>query len=387
MLTALSDATRSSCGGKAATLGVLQREGLPVPDGFVVPHGSERLAGLAQGQALRSALAHELERRGDPVVAARSSAADEDAADASAAGQYESVIGVRGADEVHEAIRTCWASARAARADDYRVRRGHGSRAVPGMAVLVQHLIEADASGVLFTPPQPGEPIRIDAAWGLGPAVVGGIVTPDAYEVAPSGAIGRTLGDKKTRVDLDHLNGGLVTSNVSEERRSAWALEEHAIAALAALGHRIAAILDGPQDVEWAIADDTVWILQARPITASPPAPRMPGSPVPAHVLTGTPGSHGAVTATARVVRSPSDFPAVRTGDILICPYTDPAWTPLFAIAAGVVAETGGALSHAAIVAREYGIPSVLGVADATNRIEDGRRIALDGTAGSVSLL
>src|SRR5690606_26271161 len=99
------------------------------------------------------------------------------------------------------------------------------------------------------------------------------------------------------------------------------------------------------------------------------------------------PGAGGVVTAPARIVRGPADFAAVRRGDIVICPFTDPAWMPLFSIAAGVVTETGGALSHAAIVAREYGIPAVLGVVDATTRIEDGSRVTLDGGAGTVSVL
>ena len=99
----------------------------------------------------------------------------------------------------------------------------------------------------------------------------------------------------------------------------------------------------------------------------------------------GTAASPGAVTGPARVVAGPADFKRLREGDILVCRATDPAWTPLFALAAGVVAETGGRLSHAAIVAREYGIPAVLGVPGATVRIADGARISVDGTAGRVA--
>ena len=103
--------------------------------------------------------------------------------------------------------------------------------------------------------------------------------------------------------------------------------------------------------------------------------------------LMGTAASPGAVTGPARVVAGPADFKRLREGDILVCRATDPAWTPLFALAAGVVAETGGRLSHAAIVAREYGIPAVLGVPGATARIADGARINVDGTAGRVAHL
>lgn len=386
MLTTLSEATRASSGGKAAALGVLLREGLPVPDGFVVPHGDQP-AGAEAVRFLRDAVAGELGRLGDPVVAVRSSAMNEDTGDASAAGQYESVIGVRGADDVCQAIMACWESARAARVDGYWARTGGELPHASGMAVLVQPVIEADVSGVMFTPQQHGQPTRIEASWGLGLAVVGGTITPDAYEVAADGAIGCAVGSKQTRIDLGRERGGVVTSAIAPDQQSARALDDATVATLVELGGRIATVLGGPQDIEWAVADGTVWILQARPITAAVPDTRVPGPPHPAEALRGTPGSHGTVTAAARIVRGPSDFATVRRGAIVICPYTDPAWTPLFAVAAGVVTETGGALSHAAIVAREYGIPAVLGVAGVTTRIDDGARITLDGTAGTVTVL
>ncbi|WP_255407957.1 MULTISPECIES: PEP-utilizing enzyme [Amycolatopsis] len=212
---------------------------------------------------------------------------------------------------------------------------------------------------------------------------MGGTVTPDTYEVAPDGTIGCWVGSKRTRTDLDHEHSGVVTSTVAPDMQTARALDDATAATLTDLGARVAGILGTPQDIEWAVAEGAVWILQARPITAPLPPSRVPGA---TGSLSGTPGSHGAVTAAARIVRGPSDFPRVRPGEIVVCPNTDPAWTPLFTIAAGVVTETGGALSHAAIVAREYGIPAVLGVADATTRIGNGDRIALDGTAGTITV-
>lgn len=98
--------------------------------------------------------------------------------------------------------------------------------------------------------------------------------------------------------------------------------------------------------------------------------------------LMGAAASPGAVTSPARVVAGPADFKRLREGDILVCRATDPAWTPLFALATGVVAETGGRLSHAAVVAREYGVPAVLGAPGVSARIADGARISVDGTAG-----
>ncbi|SLM99836.1 Phosphoenolpyruvate synthase [Corynebacterium xerosis] len=388
MLTRLAQAAQGSSGGKAATLGTLLREGLPVPDGFVVPQDAEHVPGTAVANSLRAAVARELARMGDPVVAVRSSAMNEDTADASAAGQYESAIGARGTAEVCDAIVACRSSAAAPRVGEYWNRTAAGvTSSGSGMAVLVQRVIEAETSGVMFTPQQPGEPTRIEASWGLGLAVVGGTVTPDSYEVETDGSIRHSLGSKQTRIDLDATRGGVIATAVAAEQQQARALDDGTVAILTGLGSRIARIQGGPQDIEWAVADGAVWVLQARPITASLPTVRAPGAPLSLGILTGMPGSHGTVIGIARIVRGPSDFAAVQPGEIVVCPYTDPAWTPLFTIAAGVVTEIGGALSHAAIVAREYGIPAVLGIPDALNLIENGHRIALDGTAGTITPL
>lgn len=386
----LREATRVRCGGKAATLSVLLREGLPVPDGFVVPFDElAHLEGSAQpalSDVLRDAVARELEQLGDPVVAVRSSAANEDIQGASAAGQYESTLGVRGAADVCEAITTCQASARSSRVTDYWNRTsGDTADPTPDMAVLVQRLIAADMSGVMFTPGRESDSTRIEASWGLGLAVVGGQVTPDSYEVSPDGVVRFSIGQKETRIDLDQEDPRLIDSSVDERMRTARALSDEDARSLSELGSRIMALFGAAQDVEWAIADGRIWVLQARPVTASLPQFHSSGPIASGAMLTGAPGSHGVVTAQARVVRGPSDFGRVCPGEILVCPHTDPAWTPLFAVAAGVIAETGGRLSHAAIVAREYGIPAALGVAGAMQRIRDGDRITLDGTAGTVT--
>lgn len=386
MVVTLRDASADTCGAKATALAVLLRQGLPVPDGFVVPFAAHRVARgdarLPVPHELRDALARRLARMGDPPVAVRSSAANEDTTDASAAGQYESVLAVRGAQAVAEAVRVCWASASSARATGYR-NQVEGDADEPDMAVLVQRLIDADVSGVMFTPARPGDSTRIEASWGLGLSVVGGTVTPDAYEVASDGGIRRSVARKATRVDRDGL--GIAARDVPVEHQTLPTLNDAAVTTLARLGGRIAALFDRPQDIEWAIAEGKVWILQARPITAAlPPSPANAGAGGAASLI-GTPGAHGTVTGIARVLHGPSDFPRVQPGDIVICPYTDPAWTPLFRIAAAVVTETGGVLSHAAIVAREHGIPAVLGIPDATTRIHDGIRITVNGTAGTVT--
>ncbi|GAA0419010.1 hypothetical protein Acor_28630 [Acrocarpospora corrugata] len=391
MIVPLMEAVADTCGGKAGALGALLRAGLPVPDGFVVPFAAYLAAvrdlDLARSDELDAArrmiearpvhatvidaLGRALGELGDPPVAVRSSAANEDTGQASAAGRHDSFLAVQGVSGVADAVRACWASLFSPRAiepyDDLV------------MAVIVQRHLDAEVSGVMFTPADPDDVTQIEASWGLGPSIVGGTVTPDAYRVSGDGSVTRTIADKRTR--LDRRGTRLVMSDVPTRARNQPAIDDATATRLAELGGEIAAVLGGPQDIEWAITDERTWVLQARPVTAAPPPP----SGVSDTPLTGTPGSRGTVTGTARIVRGPGDFARVHPGDILVCPFTDPAWTPLLRIAAGVVTETGGVLSHAAIVAREHAIPAVLGVQNATSRLHDGTIITIDGSTGTVT--
>lgn len=402
------EAAADTCGGKAGTLGALLRAGLPVPDGFVLSFAAYRAAvgdldlrrladesddldearQAIQARPLHAtvidALGRTLDQLGDPPVAVRSSAADEDTGQGSAAGQYESFLAVRGVSEVADAVRACWASLLSPRAIGYRAASGRDDQPSDDlvMAVIVQRHLDADVSGVMFTPADPNDATEIEASWGLGPSIVGGTVTPDAYRIAEDGPITRTVADKRTR--LDRRGTQLVVRDVPTRARHQPTIDDATATHLAELGKRIAAVLGGPQDIEWAIVDGRTWVLQARPVTAAPPSPSQVWETPPA-TLTGTPGSHGTVTGTARIVRGPADFARVHPGDILVCPFTDPAWTPLLCIAAGVVTETGGVLSHAAIVAREHAIPAVLGIPNATSRLREEAIITIDGTAGTVT--
>lgn len=407
MLIPLRQAEAATCGGKAAGLGALLRAGLPVPDGFVVPFAVHRAVvrehaqrgplrddpGIATGssrdlplpRSLLEALGLALGRLGAPAVAVRSSATGEDSRQASAAGQYETTLAVHGLPAVAGAIRTCWASLLSPRATAYRSRTGPADLdgEEPAMAVLVQRHVDADVSGVMFTPTGVDGATAIESAWGLGAGVVAGTVPPDTSRVGADGTVTGTVADKRTR--LDRIGTQLLTRDVPAEDRRRATLEEPVARELAALGGEVVETLGGPQDIEWAVADGGIWLLQARPITVAPPPVGTASSPRPGSVLTGIPGSTGVATGTARTVRSPDDFPRVRPGDILVCPFTDPAWTPLLRLAGGVVTETGGALSHAAIVAREYGIPAVLGLPGALTSIPDGAAVTVDGTTGAVT--
>lgn len=408
MLIPLREARAETCGGKAAGLGAMLRASLPVPDGFVVPfaayravaHELEVHTGVRGGPAVAPALLRDrplprplleflgqaLDRLEAPAVAVRSSAAGEDTRQASAAGQYESTLAVQGLPAVADAIRTCWASLRSARATVYQSRAdddGSGGDQL-AMAVIVQRHLDAEVSGVMFTPAGPDDSTAIDSAWGLGPSIVAGTVTPDTYRVRADGTVTSTVADKRTR--LDRVGTHLRTSEVPAAHRQRPTLRDGMARELAALGEVVVETVGGPQDIEWAVVDGKVWLVQARPITVALP-PTVPATSPPSGsvALTGTSGSTGTATGTARTVRGQNDFARVRPGDILVCPFTDPAWTPLLRLAAGVVTETGGALSHAAIVAREHGIPAVLGIPGALSAIPDGVTVTIDGTAGTVT--
>ncbi|WP_258726278.1 PEP/pyruvate-binding domain-containing protein [Cellulomonas sp. NS3] len=442
MLVPLEDATAAVAGGKAGTLGRLVRAGLPVPPGVVVPLDvyratAERLAveelvrrggpGAAQRALARADLApgflaaveRALARLGGGPVAVRSSATGEDGATRSAAGQHLTRLGVRGAGDVVDAVRACWASLWSPEAVAYRrLDDGHDA---PATAVLVQRHVDADVAGVLFTGDAPGDPVVVEASWGLGESVVGGLVTPDRHVVHASGAVGTRVGAKATRVDRD--GAGVGTAAVPDALAAARCLDDAAVRGLADLGRELATLLGGPQDVEWALAGGVVHVLQARPVTAG--LPRLRGLPdvpevraagdgdraaaVPTSdpsvavtagaattdaatcaagpVLRGVPGSRGVRRGPVRVVTGPEGFAAVRSGDVLVCRFTDPAWTRLFGVVAAVVTQTGGVLSHAAVVAREHGTPAVLAVPGVLVALRDGDDVEVDGTAGTVRLV
>ena len=379
----------ASCGGKAATLGRLLRHGLPVPDGVVLTDlGGPPL----DGATLRVAVADVLGRLGGGPVAVRSSAPDEDGSPASWAGVLETVLAAGSPDAVADAVRTCVASFTGQRAEAYRARLGRPASREG--SVLVQALVPADCAGVLFTrhPVTGADETVIAAARGLGESVVAGGVCVDTL-IVRGPRVEVVPGDQATRLDM--RDGALVRSPLTASERRRPCLTPRRALELAALGDAVGELLGSPQDVEWAVADDRVWLLQARPVTAGPRQgdgsgtrpDRDPRAPSGGLLGTGVPASPGVATGTVRVVRDPGDHAGFGAGDVLVCSTTSPAWTPLLAVAGAVVTETGGILAHAAIVAREFGIPAVVSVADATTRLVDGVAVRVDGRRGTIEAL
>jgi pyruvate,water dikinase len=303
-------ATLERVGGKGASLARMAAAGLPVPPGFHITTdaynryvdenhlGDGILSAAAQAQendpasldrasaqiqslfaqgTIPSDIGGAIRQRYDELgadapVAVRSSATAEDLPEMSFAGQLETYLNVRGGDEVIEAVKRCWASLWTGRAIGYRERHRIRPEEV-SMAVVVQQLVAADAAGVLFTAnPVTGarDQLMINAAWGLGEAIVSGSVTPDTFIVnKQTGAIAsQEIASKE--VMTVRLETGTREEPVPESRRKQAALEPAQAAELARLGVRIEQLYGQPVDIEWAICDGRIFIVQARPITALP---------------------------------------------------------------------------------------------------------------------
>ncbi|MDF2976358.1 MAG: pyruvate phosphate dikinase PEP/pyruvate-binding [Actinomycetospora sp.] len=300
----VSAADVALAGGKGANLGELVRAGLPVPPGVVlttdayaafvaaagldVPalaaRGAEAVQAAFRAAPVPGAVAAEIRAvyadLGAPPVAVRSSATAEDLADASFAGQQETMLDVRGEDALLDAVVRCWASLWSARAIDYRDRQGTALAAPDDvrLAVVIQRMVDAEASGVLFTAePTTGRRDRVvvSAAWGLGESVVGGLVATDELVVdrATFAEVGRTVADK-TEMTVS-TGGGTAQVPVPADRRRAPVLDAAAVGELARLGVRADEHFGAPQDIEWVRADGAFALVQSRPITALP-APTAP---------------------------------------------------------------------------------------------------------------
>ena len=268
MICRLADPAASdvrSVGGKAAALARLIAAHFPVPDGFVVTSPDE--PGIASHI--------------DPnlVVAVRSSGFSEDSAQASFAGQYETVLGVRGVSEVSAAISRCFDSFSNLRSAAYRENRGNSAQ---GGAVIVQRLVEADAAGVAFSiDPITGarDRIVIEANFGLGESVVGGHVNPDGFNVSKTTGevVQRRISTKQFRSIL--AGNGSQLEPMPEDLKLRPSLSDEAIRTVADLAVRVESHYGSPVDIEWAWKDGEIWLLQSRPVTAAPAAGKAPLPP------------------------------------------------------------------------------------------------------------
>jgi pyruvate,water dikinase len=435
-------------GGKNANLGEMISAGLPVPPGFAVTAyayekfieetriaekiykiinetvtdindpkqynvASKKIRELIE----KSPMPEEIERAvksaykelnkkldlKDVFVAVRSSATAEDLPDASFAGQQETYLNVRGADELLEKVVKCWSSLFTPRAIFYRNEKGFAHEKV-FISVGVQKMVNSRAAGVIFTlNPVTGNTneIVIEGNYGLGETVVSGAVNPDHFEVDKNTLKieEKQLARKTIQYIRDLNTGETVHLDVPEEKQKQPCISDEEISKLAELAMRIEQHYGKAQDIEWAIDEDlsfpkNVFIVQSRPETvwsvkvmAAPSRveERKPGGELKVVVKGLAAGKRGYGVGIAKVVSTPEEASkTMQKGDILVTDMTNPDFVPFMKIASAIVTNKGGVTSHAAIVSRELSIPCIVGTETATKVMETGKVYTVDSRNGIV---
>jgi pyruvate,water dikinase len=341
-------------------------------------------------RAIRSRYDELCKREGKEVfVAVRSSATAEDLPDASFAGQQETYLNTRGADQVFEAVRKCWASLYGARAIFYRVEQGFDHDKV-NLSAIVQKMVDSEKSGVMFSSqPSTGEPLAvIEAAWGLGESVVSGSVSPDNYVVdrLKKSIVSRFTATKEIQVIRDPKTLKTVTVKVPAEKKEAVVLTDDEILQLANYAEILEKHYGIPQDIEWGVEKNKIYILQSRPITTINKGKKASAeSSGSGKVLfTGLGASPGVATGTVKLITAGKDLGKIQQGDIMVTKMTMPDMVPGMKRAGAIVTDEGGMACHAAIVSRELGCPAVVGSKKATSVLKDGMEVTVDGSKGIV---
>lgn len=422
-------------GGKGANLGEMTAAGLPVPPGFVLTIDAYQK--FYESNALGPRVATELKRidPDDPAalgrsaaalsqmildgsvpndlraaieqayetlsggktphrrVAVRSSATAEDTAQFSFAGMFESFLNVSGKEGVVGAVKACWASTFGARVLFYRLKQDLPAE-MP-VAVIVQQMVNSEKSGVIFTT-DPGthdsSRMVIEAAWGLGEVVVQGAVTPDRHVLDKKtlSAIVTDIAEKEFLLTWDETKQANTRVDLAgDPRAKAPVLTASELQTLGTLARRAEEHYGVPQDLEFAIEGSEIDLTQSRPITtlaAETPGPKKePALAAKAEPLAhGLGASPGRATGAVRVLEAPTDESSMKDGEILVTHMTSPDWVPIMRRAAAIVTDAGGMTSHAAIVARELGVPCIVGAHDATRVLTTGTLVTVDGSAGTV---
>jgi len=405
-------------GPKAANLAALTRAGLPTPGGFALTSDAYRhqlrhlgidelllqyneadlLVSRRISIQIRLALyerdiapeildplliAWRKQCETAPLAAVRSSALIEDRAGANFAGQFESFLGLSDETEFLTAVRACWAALWTSHARRYMDNHGL-SPADTAMGILIQPLISARASGGGLSETAEGQ-MLISATWGLGSAIAQGEVVPDRIVLAKNGFL-RTVeaGRKDHRETCAH--GVSAPELVPKDLVSEPCLSPGEAVTLGRLLRKCEQLAGAPVEIEWAMDESGFKLLQSRPLHVE--APIVPDEIWLQHPgVRGHPAGIGWGAGRAVVVNCECELSRVAPGDVLVTKVAGPALSHILSRVSGVVAERGGSTSHMASLARERGIPMVLGVLDATRRIPDGAQCAVDGVAGVVRWL
>ncbi len=327
-----------------------------------------------------------------PLVAVRSSATAEDLPTASFAGQQETYLNVQGEANLLHSVKKCWASLFTQRAIYYRHEQGFDHFKV-GLAAVIQRMVQSDKSGIGFSiDPVNNDKskILIEAIYGLGEYIVQGKVTPDHYEI-----------DKRSLVilkkEINYQNLKYIKSNrdnkevrLSRSEGTQQKLTEGEIIRLTLLIKEIEDHYYFPQDIEWAIEGDDIFVVQSRPITTIKAISALSKDDKVHEIseqkpfLFGSPASPGIGIGPVNIIHSPHEIDRVHKGDVLVAPQTNPDYVPAMKKAVAIITEKGGRTSHAAIVSRELGIPAVVGVDRATKKMQNGMIVSVNGKAGEI---
>ncbi len=344
----------------------------------------------------------ELMRGGDASVAVRSSATAEDLPDASFAGQQESFLNIHGLENVLEAVKHVFASLYNDRAISYRVHKGYEHHSV-ALSAGVQRMVRSGtgASGVMFTlDTESGfqDVVFITASWGLGEMVVQGGVNPDEFYVHKPGLrsgklpiLRRSLGSKLEKMifaDENSARRSVRTVEVALADRNRFCLSDAEIVELAGMALKVEEHYQRPMDIEWAKdgVDGKLYLLQARPETVKSRKAEVQESfrlkETSSVLVSGRAIGQKIGAGVVRILKDASEMARIQVGDVLVTDMTDPNWEPVMKRAAAIVTNRGGRTCHAAIIARELGIPAVVGCGNATSSLKDGDQVTVSCAEG-----
>ncbi|MEN7982633.1 MAG: phosphoenolpyruvate synthase [Nanoarchaeota archaeon] len=323
----------------------------------------------------------------EPIfVAVRSSATAEDLAEASFAGQQDSFVNIKGNQELLIHIKKCFASLFTSRATYYRNKQGFKHEQT-SLAVVVQKMVDSTKSGVIFSkdPSYKNDNIIIEAVYGLGEGIVSGKITPDKYVVSLEQKIlDKKIADKKIAITRNSAGEKTITK-LREEKSKSQVLNDIEIRNLTETAIKLEKHFKKPQDIEFAIEGEEIFIVQTRPVTTMKkriegPSQEIQGEPI----LTGLAASPGIASGKIKIIHKIKDLPKINKGDVLVTKMTNPDMVVTMQKSAAIVTDDGGLTAHASIVSREMGIPCIVGTKNATTKLKEGEIITVDGFKGKV---
>lgn len=419
-------------GGKGANLGEMTRAEFPVPNGFIVTsyayyqfikennlaikikhlirtinfNNSDSLNQVSKHikkEIMQGAISDELKKLifdkyrtlggpiSDTLVAVRSSATAEDLPTASFAGQQETFLNVKGEANVIQKIKEAWASLFNARAIFYRQEKKFDHFKI-GIAIPVQKMVASEKSGIMFTlDPVTNDKTKIviEAVFGLGEYIVQGKTTPDHYEVNKSDLqiTTKTVAHQTSSYVLSGTRN--IDRKLGKKEGQRQKISDEQIKKLAEFGKKLEKHYYFPQDAEWAIEKNKIYIVQTRPVTTAGTAGKGKSEDIgntkgKTIIVKGSPASPGIASGPVKIIKSVKEIGRIMSGDVMVAPQTNPDYVPAMKKAKAIITDSGGRTSHAAIVSRELGIPAVVGALNATKILKTGEVITVNGSLGEV---